>query len=209
MGKQSSDSLKVAILLTFIGGFLEIYSFLLKGKVFATTITANIILMIYNVYDFNFSGIIKYLMPIIFFCIGIISVEKIKNKLKSKNIHWREWILILEMILVVLVYVFRQNEYNLLTISMISFLSAVQIQTFKKVEGLVYMSTMCTGNTRKIIESFNNNNKKQIKIFITIVFAFSIGVIVGAIGIEYLFETSILILLIPLFTIFYLVHYNK
>ncbi|MBS9784523.1 MAG: DUF1275 domain-containing protein [Oceanivirga sp.] len=209
MEKQSSDTLKIAGLLTFIGGFLEIYSFLLKGKVFATTITANIILIMYNIYSFNFSEIIKYLLPIIFFSFGIVIVELLRKRLKKSSIHWREYILLLELLLVVLIYIFKDVRYNMLTISMISFMSAIQIQTFRKIDNLVYMSTMCTGNTRKIIESLLKKDMKKAKIFMLIVFSFSLGVIFGALSIEYIFESAILLLIIPLIVIIYLVHYNK
>ena len=57
--KQVSESIEVSMLLTFIGGFLEIYSFLLKGHVFATTITGNIVLMLFNLYSKNFNIIIN------------------------------------------------------------------------------------------------------------------------------------------------------
>ncbi len=209
MIKQSSDTLKIAVLLTFIGGFLEIYSFLLKGKVFATTITANIILIMYNIYSFNFSEIIKYLLPIIFFSFGIIIVELLRKRLKKNSVHWREYILLLELLLVVLIYIFKDVRYDMLTISMISFMSAIQIQTFRKIENLVYMSTMCTGNTRKIIESLVKRDFKKVKIFSAIVFSFSLGIIFGALSIEYIFESAILLLIIPLLIIMYLVHYNK
>ncbi|WP_067139536.1 YoaK family protein [Oceanivirga salmonicida] len=208
MRKQSSDTLKVAILLTFIGGFLEIYSFLLKGKVFATTITGNIVLMIYSIYNFNFKEITKYLFPIIFFIIGIVLVEMLRDRFKKSSIHWREYIVILEVVLILIIFIFKDNKYNLLTISIISFMSAVQIQTFKKIEETIYMSTMCTGNTRKMIESIVKKDKNGIKIFTSVVLSFAMGVIVGAIGIEYLKEMAILLLTLPLLSVLFLIHKN-
>ncbi|VWL85290.1 YoaK family protein [Oceanivirga miroungae] len=205
---QSSDSLKIALLLTFIGGFLEIYSFLLKGKVFATTMTGNIIMMMYNVYNLDFLSIPKYLFPIICFCLGIIYVEYIKKKYFNHSIHWREFILALEIFLVILVFLFRKEYFNIFTTSIIGFMSAIQIQSFKKTEDNLYMSTMLTGNTRKLIESIIKKNTKQVKIFTLIILSFCVGVIFGALFIDSLKEASILILLLPLITIFYLIHKN-
>lgn len=206
--KQSSNTLKVASLLTFIGGFLEIYSFLLKGKVFATTMTGNIILMIYNIYNLDFVSIPKYLFPIVSFCIGIIYVEYIKQKFSNYSIHWREFIIAMEIFLVLIVFLFKKEYFNIFTTSIIGFMSAIQIQSFKKTEDSIYMSTMLTGNTRKLIESIINKNKKQIKIFSLIIFSFCIGVILGALVIDILKESAILFLLLPLTIIFYLIHKN-
>ena len=70
--RQVSESIEVSMMLTFVGGFLEIYSFILKGHVFATTITGNIVLMLFNLSNKNYAVLIKYIFPIIGFALGII-----------------------------------------------------------------------------------------------------------------------------------------
>lgn len=205
---QSSDSLKVAVFLAFIGGFLEIYSFLLKGRVFATTMTGNIILMIYNIYDLDFISIPKYLLPILSFSLGIVYVEYVRSKKRNSNIHWREFIILMEMCLVILVFIFKDEYFNIFTTSIIGFMSAVQIHSFSKVENTVYMSTMLTGNTRKFIESLIKRDTFKLKIFGFIILGFCFGVMAGAIFVQTLHQFSILLTLIPFSFVLYFIHNN-
>ena len=69
---------RVAFLLTFIGGMLEIYSYKLKDGIFATAITGNIVRMVYylnRVSGDNIRNIIKYGLPILFFILGVSTTE--------------------------------------------------------------------------------------------------------------------------------------
>lgn len=210
MNKQMSDSLKVATLLAFVGGFLEIYSFLLKGHVFATTITGNIILMFFNISRGEFIDSLKYIFPIISFSIGVVFCEKIRYKLiNKKDIHWREYVLLIEIILILIISFIKKSSFDILSICLISSISGMQIQAFKKINGSFYMSTMCTGNTRKLLESLCNKDYTHAKVFASIIIFFGLGVVIGGLLVEKIHEISILILLIPLLLTYYIVHYNK
>lgn len=206
--KQVSESIEVSMLLTFIGGFLEIYSFLLKGHVFATTITGNIVLMLFNLYDKNFSIIIKYIFPILGFCIGVVLSMIARKKLSQKKLHWRIYVVLFEMILIVLIYLLRSDKIYILDICLISMLSAIQIQTFMKIKKKIYMSTMCTGNTRKFIQHLVNKDYEGAIIYGLVISSFGAGVVCGGYLIHRLKEASILLMLIPLMIVIYLVHKN-
>lgn len=206
--RQVSESIEVSMLLTFIGGFLEIYSFLLKGHVFATAITGNIVMMLFNLCNKNFSVLIKYIFPILGFCTGIIFSITAKRKLSKTKLHWRIYVIVLEMILVVIIYMLRPKKLIILDICMISMLSAIQIQTFMKINKKIYMSTMCTGNTRKFIQHLIYKDYEGAKIFGLIITSFCSGVILGGYLIYKLKEASILIMLIPLVIVLWLVHKN-
>lgn len=205
--KQSSCTLKVAALLTFIGGFLEIYSFLAKGGVFATVVTGNLVLLFHNLSSASFGNILKYIFPIIGFSLGIYLSIKIKAKFNS-FLHWREYVILLEILLIIILYFLQSDVFELISVTMISFISGIQIQSFKKVENAVYMSTMCTGNTKKLVESLINKDKSHIKIFSVIVLFFVLGVIVGSILTKIFYASSILFLLIPYIIVYILVHKN-
>lgn len=198
--KQMSDSLRIGAILTFIGGFIEIYSFLLKGKVFATTITGNLILMFYNVVEFNKVEIVKYIFPIIGFSIGVVFSEYIRRYL-NKKVHWRVRVIELEMLIIVALAFMTNPRLNLLAICMMAFISGMQIQTFNKIDDKIYMSTMCTGNTRKLVESIVKKDKSSMKVFATLIISFGLGVIYGGYMIAFVKEISIIVLLIPLLII--------
>ena len=190
--KKKLETLIIAALLSFVGGFLEIYSYILKDGVFATTITGDIVLIAYKLSNFNFE-VIKYFVPIFSFFIGIFIAHKIKKK---KNI------VLLEILFILLICLFKNNTYNLITIAFISMISAMQIQTFQRVEERQYMSTMMTGNTKKLFVSILDKDYINLKIYLTLILSFVTGVIVGGIAISYIKELSILILLFPIIYIY-------
>lgn len=206
--KQSSQTLKVAIILSFIGGFLEIYSFLTKGKVFATVITGNIVLLCYHLSNIRLEEVIRYTIPTISFLIGIYFVHIVRNKVSVSNLHWREFIIFFEILIVIFLYLLGDAKFNLLCISLISFTSAIQISSFKKIDGYVYMSTMLTGNSTKLVEALINKEYNLAKIFFCIIFSFIIGVVVGGYLVNYFYSGAILFLLVPLFMVLYLIHKN-
>ncbi|MEG1462408.1 MAG: YoaK family protein, partial [Anaerorhabdus sp.] len=72
---QVSDSLGLGLLLTLSGGFMDAYSYLFRGKVFANAQTGNILLLGINIFEGQWENTIKYLIPIIAFSIGIAIAE--------------------------------------------------------------------------------------------------------------------------------------
>ena len=70
---QTSESLFLAALLAIVGGFLDAYSYLLRGGVFANAQTGNIALLGVYIQRRNGSMIIHYLVPILAFAAGVVS----------------------------------------------------------------------------------------------------------------------------------------
>ncbi|WP_156300375.1 YoaK family protein [Streptobacillus canis] len=178
---------RVAFLLTIVGGFLEIYSYLLLGNVFATTITGNLILMAFNLKRLNFDNVLKYIVPIIFFCLGVYVSEKIKSKVSE---NFGKVVLFLEIIILICIPFIG---IQLISVSLIAFISAIQIQTFRKVSENVYMSTMCTGNTRSLIEAVANGRKQDVKNYFVVIIGFLSGVLLGDVSILFFDKFSIYI----------------
>ena len=144
--RQYSDSLRVGILLALTGGFLDAYTYISRGNVFANAQTGNMVMLGINFMEGNFRGIINYIIPIIAFAIGVLLAEVIRTKLsKSEKLHWRQAVLAIEIILLISV-AFIPFDYVANTI--ISFICAMQVESFRKFHGNAYATTMCTGNLR-------------------------------------------------------------
>lgn len=171
---------RVAFLLTFIGGMLEIYSYKLKDGIFATAITGNIVRMVYylnRVSGDNIRNIIKYGLPILFFILGVSTTEILKINFKNFNIKiWREVILSTEIMAMIIIPFIPSDVFS---VSLIAFVSGAQVQAFRKVYGKVYMSTMCTGNTRSLVEAVINKRRDEAKLYVTVILGFISGVLVG------------------------------
>ena len=146
--KQMSESFLTAAFLSVSGGLQDAYTYIFRGKVFANAQTGNIVLLSQSIIDKDFGRAIHYLVPLLFFALGIAIAECIHVKFQRiQHIHWRQLVLVLE-ILLLLVVGFLPARLNLLANAMVSFSCAMQVQSFRKVNGYAFASTMCIGNIR-------------------------------------------------------------
>ena len=80
MDGKKEDSILVALLLTLTGGFLDAYTFMLRGGTFANAQTGNIVMTGVNLAKGNAGDAITNVCAIIAFVIGILcSVFCMKN----------------------------------------------------------------------------------------------------------------------------------
>ena len=108
-----------------------------------------------NICERNWLQSAHYFVPLAAFAIGIIVAEQIRGKYQNvQNIHWRQIVLLLEMILLFLVS-FLPQSLDMLANALVSFSCAMQVQTFRKVNGYAFASTMCIGNMRSGMEALS------------------------------------------------------
>ena len=187
--KQMSDKFITGSILAVVGGFLDAYSYICRGKVFANAQTGNIVLFGVKLSEKDFSGAFHYLIPIIAFVAGIIIANAIKISCKEQRmIHWRQIIVGLELAMLFVVANIPEGNLNEIANIIVSFVCALQVESFKKVNGYAYASTMCTGNLRSATENvFNYFRTKDVKIlkasfqYYGIILFFIIGAAIGAI----------------------------
>ena len=63
------------------------------------------------------------------------------------NIHWRQIVVLVEIVLLIAAAFLPQSMNTTVNI-MISFICAMQVESFRKVRGSAFATTMCTGNLR-------------------------------------------------------------
>ena len=184
---QMSDTILIGGLLAFAGGFMDAYSYLVRGEVFANAQTGNMVLLGINLFRLDASKCILYLIPIVSFTCGIIIAEYIKSKFKENTfIHWRQIIVLTEIVVLFLVGFIPQGNLNTIANVLISFVCSLQVQSFRKVKGLACATTMCTGNLRSGTEAlcqyFKTGDKtlkqKSLRYYGIITF-FIIGAVIG------------------------------
>lgn len=185
---QMSDSFRAAIFIILSGGFQDAYTYCCRGGVFANAQTGNIVLLSTALFRREWAVVLKYLVPILAFMIGTLTAEMIHIKLKNyEKLHWRQIILLIEIALLFVVG-FIPNALDPLANALVSFVCALQVQTFHKVHGYAYASTMCIGNMRSGVEALCNylttGNKKVLdksQTYFWVIFVFAIGAGMGSI----------------------------
>ena len=186
--RQTSESFRLSALLSFSGGLQDAYTYNVRGGIFANAQTGNVVLMSQSFMMGAWESALQYLLPLISFAAGIFITERIENRFKSgSRIHWRQIVLFIEMIMLIIVG-FLPLRFNMLANIMVSFSCAMQVQTFRKVHGYGYASTMCIGNLRSGTESlsqyFRTREKKLLykaMHFFGIILIFAIGAGIGGI----------------------------
>ncbi len=185
---QMSDSFRAAIFIILSGGFQDAYTYTCRGEVFANAQTGNIVLLSTALFQQQWATLLKYLIPVFSFIVGTAVAELIHMRYKSfEKIHWRQIILFFEIIMLFAVG-FLSPAMEPLANALVSFVCAMQVQTFHKVRGHAYASTMCIGNLRAGTEAlctyFRLRNKEILRKAITyfgVIFVFGIGAGLGSI----------------------------
>ena len=185
-----SESFLIAGILSISGGLQDAYTYMYRGKVFANAQTGNIVLLAQNLVDRNWSVALRYFSPLLFFALGVAAAECIHMRYqKAQRIHWRQLVLAIEILLLFAVGFFP-NEMDLLANAMVSFSCAMQVQSFRKVNGYAFASTMCIGNIRSgtdalcaFIRNRDKNTLRKSLCYWGIILLFAIGAGIGGYGI--------------------------
>ena len=150
----NAERLVAACVLSMVGGFLDIYTYLCRGKVFANAVTGNMVLFGFNLANLQWGSAGKYLVAIFSYALGVFAAEWIHRRYPlSHRIGWHQTVLILEIACLAMVIFIPSGDLDFAVNSLISFVCALQVQTFRRVHGLPFASTMCTGNLRSGTEA--------------------------------------------------------
>lgn len=212
--QQVSESFVLASLLAFVGGYLDAYTYFCRGHVFANAQTGNIIFLGLNIGNGNYLKAISYLLPILAFMVGVLLAEGVRERYQHKhdiNIHWRQIIVLFELSIMVVIAFIPMGKWDLFVNVAVSFVCSLQAESFRKVNGNVYASTMCTGNLRsgceqlyKAIFHHDKIAKKHGYQYLLIILLFIIGAIISMYLSRFLFEKAILISVFILVIVFFI-----
>ena len=163
MQTQTSETFRLSALLSFSGGLQDAYTYNVRGRVFANAQTGNVVLMSQNFMMGEWGTGLLYTFPLLAFALGVFAAERIENRFKrSRSISWQQIVLVIEILMLGVVG-FLPAEFNMLANMLVSFSCAMQVQTFRKVRGFGYASTMCIGNLRSGTESLSIYLREKIK----------------------------------------------
>lgn len=143
-----AEALPLGIVLALSGGLLDAYTYLIRGGVFSSMQTGNMLQFAMKLLQGEPLRALHYIPPILAFAMGVWAAEGAISAWKDRgDIPWRQITLGVE-ILLVSVTAFLPESMDLLANMLVAFVSAMQVESFRKVEGNPFASTMCTGNLR-------------------------------------------------------------
>lgn len=152
---QTSETFLLSAVLALSGGFQDAYTYNVRDEVFSNAQTGNIVLMSQHLMEGDWATALHYLFPLFAFAFGVFVAEQIGHRYKTyTKLHWRQIVVAIELVLL-LVVGFIPAQYNIIATALVSFACSMQVQTFRKVHGYGYASTMCIGNLRSGMESLS------------------------------------------------------
>ena len=178
------ETFRLGMMLCMVGGFMDAYTFITRGKVLANAQTGNIVYLAINLGKREWEKSFDYFMPILFFALGILFTELIKTKFeKHKIFRWQQIVIIYQIIIMFFISSLSLKKYseeffisfipsgnwNIIVNIIMSFIAAIQYQGFRKIRGLAGATTMCTGNLRSgmdnLVKYIKTKDKSHLQSF--------------------------------------------
>lgn len=196
--RQMSDSVLLTVLLTVSGGFMDAYSYLGRGQVFANAQTGNLLLLGVHLTAGKWENAPRYLFPIIAFSFGIACASLLRRYFNgSRRFHWRQMVVLAEACILFFTAFFPQ-EYNMLANTLLSLACGAQVESFRKMAGTGVATTMCIGNLRTatvfLCDFMCTRSKPALKtslLFYGLLLSFVAGAVLGNAALQRWQEKSI------------------
>lgn len=148
-----SESIWVAFPLAFVGGFLDAHTYIFRGGVFATAQTGNLVLAGIHLSLGEFSRARGNLFPILAFVLGVFLTEMLKRKdNRASFFSWQHRVLLWEAGILLVIGFLPDGISDAWVTVVISFVSSMQVNSFRRMNRSLFATTMCTGNLRSATE---------------------------------------------------------
>ncbi|AOW95170.1 hypothetical protein BFN03_17430 [Rhodococcus sp. WMMA185] len=181
--------MRFAVLLTVTSGFLDAYTFISRGGVFANSQTGNVILMGIDFSAGNVGAALAHVWPISAFVVGV----AIANSLKSPRVkrvveHPIRAAMVAQVIVLVAVGFVPTTVPDPVVTIPIAFVAALQIGLFRSVRSLSYIAIATTGNLMRLTEAAyagflrkDLEARKNTGVYGAVVGGFAAGAVIGAV----------------------------
>ena len=192
------------------GGFLEAFTFLLHGGVFCNAQTGNLVMLVINFVGGDFPSGLRYLYSILAYVFGILLSVAIPLCLRRVNLPLA--VTAAEIAVLAALAFIPESVPDWVTYATVSFVCAVQYNTFTTLRGQKLATTFCTNNLRQTVMHFAHGvaeksvaEFKKSGIYAFIILCFAAGAAVGVFASRGLGNYCILIcaaLLLPVLALF-------
>jgi uncharacterized membrane protein YoaK (UPF0700 family) len=184
----TTGSLRLGALLSLIGGFLDAFTFVQHGGVFATAQTGNIVLIGVEAAAGQWSAALRHLPSMLAFVAGVATAEAMLHPRFSAVVRRpRRVALLAELLALCCVGAFPRALGSTGVVVLVAFVSAMQNATFGTLRRWSVNTVIATGNlatatraTFRAIVLGGAEAAEQARSFWGIVLAFAAGALVGA-----------------------------
>ena len=181
-------TLRFAVLLTVANSFLDAYTYLVRGGVFANLQTGNVIFFAIHLSERHWGDSLSRLWPMFAFIAGVALSSHIKSgrvdKVVAQPLRWT--MASQAAVLAGFGFLPATLPHSLVVVP-ISFLAGIQIGLFRSIGDLAYMPLATTGNLMRLVEAGydflvdkNSRSRRAFMVYACVIGAFAAGAIAGA-----------------------------
>ena len=150
--RHPADALRLGLVLAAAGGFMDAYTYIARGGVFANAQTGNLVLLGVRAFEGDVRAL-HYLAPVLAFVLGVLACQALRaGQAWLRPVGWRQAVLVGEAVLLA-ASAFAPQSCNDAVNAGVSFACAMQVSAFRSLRGQPYATTMCTGNLRSGTEA--------------------------------------------------------
>lgn len=204
------ETIYICTAMALVSGFLEAYTYLLKGGIFANAQTGNFALMGIAIAGGEFGKALTYLIPMCFYVLGIALTVTMPRLLDDKGlINWHTVFVFCEIVMLFIIGFLPDTVPFTISTVAVAFICAMQYNTFKRTNNVAFSSTFCTNNLRQLalhlMDYIRTKDKQSLKnsfTYMLINASFLLGAVIGTLCAKAWAEKSIwfcCVVLIPVF----------
>ncbi len=186
--RQRVGTLGISALLAAAGGFLDGFTYVGHGHVFANSMTGNVVLLGINCFSGSWRTALNHLPAILAFLAGVWVAQAMQLYAGRRGTSATYMsVLVLEICVLLILSLLPATTADILFTISIAFAASVQVQTFREVNGHAFTSTFTTGNLRtlaeaavtRVFEGYSETVARVVKDFSVICTAFLVGATAG------------------------------
>lgn len=185
---KMKESLTIGALLALNSGFIDSYTFTFHDGRFASFQSGNMLQLGVNLAHGHWSHALIFLWPALAFLGGAILNQFIKRIHYVNTWQWEEFAVLAEALgIFATVFLELLHVPTPLTLSLLAICMAIQADTFTKLHGMTYATTMFTGNLKRLgstIASYLMNHEpselEHLKNLSLVIFSFIIGAVIAS-----------------------------
>lgn len=195
--KISRQSKRLALFLTFCAGYVDAYTFIVRGNTLVAGQTGNVVFLSVGLIQHNVSDASAKVMTLLAFMMGVLLLTIYKEKLRIVK---KPILSVIPLAVLSLVIGFvPQTVDNIYLVPPLAFCMGLVTTAFGEVSGIAYNNAFMTGNIKRTMLAFGDYFRtkhtpflREGLIFVSLLSSFVFGVIFSAYLTIYYQEKTIL-----------------
>jgi len=195
--KISRQSKRLALFLTFCAGYVDAYTFIVRGNTLVAGQTGNVVFLSVGLIQHNVSDASAKVMTLLAFMMGVFLLTLYKEKLRIVK---KPILSLIPLAVLSLIIGFvPQTVDNIYLVPPLAFCMGLVTTAFGEVSGIAYNNAFMTGNIKRTMLAFGDYFRtkhtpflREGLIFVSLLSSFVFGVIFSAYMTIYYQEKTIL-----------------